>query len=330
MITSGLVVQNKGYGTYQSLRTRDRTNVRPYVYGFDSVPVSKSDYHNPYLKTPPTVNYQKIFGRGVTPSEKDYFMTHGKTMIQKAADGVIAGRARRGKSKKSSGAVNDSFKNMVSYDEWRELMLKDPTTPMVGVDEHGARSERARILNRYLQEAAERRRYELFQERVLPPAISSTDNKTEDVVSSEKLGSAASPADLERMAVEVSPVHSDAMNLGTVQDEEKDLSNLFDQRLAQVNNAPSVSPTTSSVSQKTSSDSQAMQIDSPTTPPFVSPTTPPVSPPFIDLEAINAVRSNLRRPVTAPVRAPAPANFHEQLMNAIKANGGRPRRNKSV
>lgn len=144
MITSGLLVQNRGYNIFPSTRTRERTVAHPYVYGFDKATVNKTDFHNPTLKTPPSVNFSKIFGRGITASEKDFFLTHGKTMQEMAAASIKPGRLRGGKKRKLSAAENDSYKNLLTFEEWKTLLLPKDVA-MEGVDLFGLEDERQRV-----------------------------------------------------------------------------------------------------------------------------------------------------------------------------------------
>lgn len=145
MITSGLLVQNRGYNIFPSNRTRERTVAHPYVYGFDKATVNKTDFHNPSLKTPPSVNFSKIFGRGLTASEKDFFLTHGKTMQEMAAASIKPGRLRgTRKSRKLSADENDSYKNLLTFEEWKTL-LQPKDVAMEGVDLFGLEDERQRV-----------------------------------------------------------------------------------------------------------------------------------------------------------------------------------------
>ena len=72
MITSGLVVQNHGKGIFPSSRKSSKMYIRPHVDGYDS-PIP--EFSRPFdEKFTSTVNYHKVFGKGVTPDEKLYYL----------------------------------------------------------------------------------------------------------------------------------------------------------------------------------------------------------------------------------------------------------------
>jgi len=74
MITSGLVVQNHGKGTFPSSRSKGKISSRPYVDGYDKpIPTFSRPFDEKFT---PTVNYRKVFGKGVTPDEKLYYLQH--------------------------------------------------------------------------------------------------------------------------------------------------------------------------------------------------------------------------------------------------------------
>ena len=72
MITSGLVVQNHGKGIFPSSRKSSKMYVRPHVDGYDlPIPVFSRPFDEKFTST---VNYHKVFGKGVTPDEKLYYL----------------------------------------------------------------------------------------------------------------------------------------------------------------------------------------------------------------------------------------------------------------
>jgi hypothetical protein len=315
MITSGLLVQNRGFGTYPSSNSRERISAHPYVYGFDSVPVKTTEFHNTNLKIPPSVNYNKIFGRGLTPSEKDHFLTHGKTMIQKAAQGVVAGRARRGILKrKNTNEMNDSFKNLQSYSDWKDFHERDRSQAMSGVDPFGEQDKYFEEIARQLRAGAGQN----FQQRVLPDTSESIVVSKAASPARSRLGSIAGEEEVNAMQMDPQP-----------ETDKTGISDLFAARLGDINDdamivepgsmppPPPPPPPSSGQSTYTRTTEQKPK--------------PSRDVPEISLAAINDARGKLR-PAAAVEREPLPLTFHDELMNAIKANAGtlKKRKNSTV
>lgn len=110
MITSGLVVQNHGKGIFPSSRkSSHRMFTRPYTDNFDKpIPTFSRPFDEKFT---PTVNYRKVFGKGVTADEKLYYLEQDMYQKIKRVNDLPLNRNTRKKIDNAlrSGTLMDKF-----------------------------------------------------------------------------------------------------------------------------------------------------------------------------------------------------------------------------
>jgi hypothetical protein len=110
MITSGLVVQNYGKGTFPSSRkSSHRVFVHPHTDNFSQpIPAFSRPFDEKFVKT---VDYRKVFGRGVSADEKLYYLEHDMYQKIKRVNDLPLQRRTRSKIEKTlrGGTLMDKF-----------------------------------------------------------------------------------------------------------------------------------------------------------------------------------------------------------------------------
>lgn len=131
MITSGLVVQNHGKGIFPSSRSRKRTFVRPYVDGYDKpIPSFSRPFDEKFTKT---VNYHKVFGKGVTPDEKLYYLEHDMFQTVARANAMPLKRKTRKRGAAESLEGSTLMDKYMLLEKFKSPDF-EPFVPMEGIE----------------------------------------------------------------------------------------------------------------------------------------------------------------------------------------------------